>query len=152
MFAKVVCKRGVKVIDSAKVKRARVKDAVSLEDAAKIFWDGLDYEDKLIRFNDWAYGNDPDSVVYDNDADNMRELFESPLDAVRAAYYGNYRYPDEYMVFNGYGNLDSYEDVQSLVDNYCTNFDDEVVKYIAETQDNNSDEFEALLTSLNKEE
>lgn len=82
----------------------------------------------------------------------MRELFESPLDAVRAAYYGNYRYPDEYMVFNGYGNLDSYEDVQSLVDNYCTKFDDEVVKYIAETQDNNSDEFEALLTSLNEEE
>ena len=56
------------------------------------------------------------------------------------------------MVLNGYGNLDSYEDVQSLVDNYCTKFDDEVVKYIAETQDNNSDEFEALLVSLNEDE
>ena len=158
MFAKVVCKRGVKVLDSAKVepmakvKRARVKDAVSLEDAAKIFWDGLDYEDKLIRFNDWAYDNDADRVVYDNDESNMRELFESPLDAVRAAYYGNYRYPDKYMVFNGDGNLDSYEDVQSLVDNYCTKFDDEVVKYIAETQDNNSEGFKVLFASLNEEE
>ena len=151
MFAKVVCKRGVKVVDSAKVKRARVKDAVSLEDAAKIFWDGLGYEDKLIRFNDWAYDQDPERVVYDNDESTMRELFESPLDAVRAAYYGNYRYPDEYMVFNGSGNLDSYEDVQSLVDDYCTKFADEVVMYIAETQDNNSDEFEAFLTSLNEE-
>ena len=87
MFAKAVCKRGVKVIDSvkvkhkakvkpmAKIKRARVKDAVSLEDAAKIFWDGLDYEDKLIRFNDWAYENEwrliqkeePGYLTYDSD-------------------------------------------------------------------------------------
>jgi hypothetical protein len=44
--------------------------------------------------------------------DNDEEFFETyfsdrPMEAVRAAQYGDYNYSDEYVRFNGYGNLES---------------------------------------------
>lgn len=35
-------------------------------------------------------------------------MFTSTNDAIRAVYYGDYRYVDDYVVFNGYGNLESF--------------------------------------------
>lgn len=55
------------------------------------------YNDSLDQFN-----------VYEND-ENFFEMFypEKPYEAVQAAYYGEYNYNDEYVRFNGYGNLES---------------------------------------------
>lgn len=132
MFAKVVCKRGVKVVDSAK---AKVKDSMTPEEAAKAAWDDLSDDEKIAKFNEWAYDNDADRVVYENDESTMRELFESPLDAVRAAYYGSYDYPDEYMVFNGYGNLDSYANAYDVVHSHLIDLIDDVIAWMVSNED-----------------
>ena len=126
MFAEVVCKRGVKVVDSVKVKpKARVKDSMTPEEAAKAAWDDLSDDDKIAKFNEWASENDPNYVAYDN------ELFSSPSDAVRAAYYG-----DEYMVSNGHGNLDSYIDVVSdYIDDIEALFMDAIIEWMVSNED-----------------
>lgn len=48
---------------------------------------------------------------YENDDDFFNLFFEGrPAEAVRASYYGDYRYMDEYVRFNGYANLESLSD------------------------------------------
>lgn len=71
--------------------------------------------------------------VYENDEEFFNMFFEGkPMEAVRASQYGNYNYTDDYVRFNGYGNLESlseykYEDelkseiddiVDTLLDSY----------------------------------
>ena len=38
------------------------------------------------------------------------------LDAVRAVSYGEYQYSNDYVIFNGYGNLESFDYVKERVD------------------------------------
>ena len=134
MFAKVVCKRGVKVVDSAKVKpQSKVKDSMTPEEAARAAWDDLDDGGKITKFNEWAYENNADSVVYENDESTMNELFSAPMDAVRAIFFGHYQFSDPYMVFNGYANLDSYDDVVSdYIEDY---FMDELIEWMVSNED-----------------
>lgn len=57
---------------------------------------------------------------YENDEYFFETFFNGrPMEAVRAAQYGEYNYCDEYVRFNGYGNLESgneYKVEQSLND------------------------------------
>ena len=47
-------------------------------------------------------------VYYENNEEFFNLFFENnPNEAVRAVYYGDYRYMDDYVQFNGYGNLTS---------------------------------------------
>ena len=36
------------------------------------------------------------------------------MEAIRATYYGDYNYNDEYVKFNGYGNIDSYSEYERI--------------------------------------
>lgn len=56
--------------------------------------------------------------VYENLDDFFETYFTSPIEAVRATCFGNYKYSDVYVWFNSYGNLDSgnYEDELPLAD------------------------------------
>ena len=48
---------------------------------------------------------------FDNDDDFFNDFFyNNPSEAVRSAYYGDYNYCDKYVRFNGYGNLESFND------------------------------------------
>ena len=48
---------------------------------------------------------------WNNDDDFFNDFFyNNPSEAVRSAYYGDYNYCDEYVRFNGYGNLESFND------------------------------------------
>jgi hypothetical protein len=59
--------------------------------------------------------------AYENDEYFFDTFFDGrPAEAVRATFYGDYRYMDEYVRFNGYGNLESlsgYDVEQELKDN-----------------------------------
>ena len=62
------------------------------------------------------------------------EFFENKLDAVRATFYGDYRYNDDYVRFNGYGNLESfseYDMIEEIKDSI-----DEIVENLIEYKDN----------------
>ena len=50
-------------------------------------------------------------VAYPNDYITFKELYVEPIDAVRATFYGDYRYTDDYIIVNALGNIDSYDSV-----------------------------------------
>ena len=62
-----------------------------------------------------------------NDGDFFSCCFENPIDAVRATYYGDYNYNDDYVKINAYGNIDGYteeeknEEIKDNIDDivYC---------------------------------
>lgn len=60
---------------------------------------------------------------FENDEYFINEFFKTPAEAVRAAYYGDYNYCDDYVHFNAYGNLDSCSEWE-LLDELKSNLDE----------------------------
>lgn len=62
-----------------------------------------------------------------NDEDFFNTYFENRVDeAVRAVCYGKYNYTDEYVRFNTYGNLESFDEWQ--VENEITSYATEIIE------------------------
>lgn len=70
-------------------------------------WEACSLEDKVAIHNIYAQEECADDIVYENDESFFDDNFGSPLEAVRATYYGDYTFTDDYVWFNGCGNLDS---------------------------------------------
>ena len=69
---------------------------------------GLSEDDLLDLWNNNYCEEDMDSYIYYNDEYFFEEYFmDNVNEAVRAVCYGDYNYMDAYVVFNGYGNLDT---------------------------------------------
>lgn len=100
----------------------------------------LDTED-LIRLNN-SYcqeANYSDNEIYGNDEDFFETFFpNNVIDAVRSATYGEYNFSDNYVKFNGYGNLESfnYFGTDDLVESVDT---------IAEFMLENKNDFDGLI-------
>ena len=63
--------------------------------------------------------NDMDSQVFDNDEEFFEMFFDGRTqDLLRALQYGDHRYSDAYICFNGYANLDSFDSLALHVDLY----------------------------------
>ena len=70
--------------------------------------------------------------AYENDEFFFETFFSNPMEAVRATQFGNYNYSDDYVRFNGYGNLDScseWELLEDLKDNVDEIIDNLVIYY-----------------------
>lgn len=119
----------------------------------------------LQAYSEYSAENGYDSV-YDNDDDSINRMFENTHDALRAAFYGDYNPSHAYFTFNGYGNLQSFEyldsdsspiDVEELAqwlinedklseyDITVTTLDD----MLASIEDNITDNSELLKTAIN---
>jgi hypothetical protein len=91
--------------------------------------------------------------VMENDEEFFDIHFDGrPMEAVRAAHYGNYDYNDDYVRFNGYGNLESlseYDLEKEMEDSI-----DDIVDLLIENQHNLSlsDELEELLEEDEEED
>lgn len=90
--------------------------------------------------------------VYENDEDFFNTFFEGkPFEAVRAAHYGEYKYSDDYVRFNGYANLESFQyfSVEDL-EEYPAN----IAEYAIENRDEfdmfDFDELESELEDSNE--
>jgi hypothetical protein len=58
-----------------------------------------------------------DSEIFENDDDFFETFFgNQTLKAIQATQYGDYRYHDNWVTFNGYANLDSFN---AVIDNLC---------------------------------
>ena len=72
------------------------------------------------ELNSWN-GNLDNLRVYENDEEFFGMFFQgNPMEVARAIYYGYYKYTDQYVRFNGYGNLeslDNFEYKEELKDN-----------------------------------
>ena len=89
---------------------------------------------------------------WENDEEFFNTFFDNPMEAIRATYYGNYNYNDDYVKFNGYGNIDSYseyERIEEIKDNI-----DDIVDNLIECYYNIyiNEELENLLLELLEEE
>lgn len=73
----------------------------------------------LSEYNEYACENGYNDEIYDNDEEFFSAFFTNPMEAVRASYYGEYRFADDFVAFDGYENLkssDLWEDLASLYD------------------------------------
>lgn len=61
--------------------------------------------------------NDMDSQIFNNDEEFIEIFFsDRPTEFQRACEYGDFRYRDTFVQFNGYANLDSFDDVDNYID------------------------------------
>ncbi len=89
---------------------------------------------------------------WENDEEFFNTFFDNPMEAIRATYYGNYNYNDDYVKFNGYGNIDSfseYERNEEIKDNI-----DDIVDNLIECYYNIyiNEELENLILELLEED
>jgi len=75
-------------------------------------------DDDLLRiYNDWASNNDPDDEIFSNDEDFFETYFSGKImDAMRAVSFGEYNFNDDYVKFNGYANLETFNTISDHVD------------------------------------
>lgn len=57
-----------------------------------------------------------DDEIFDNDESFFDMFFSDTMKAVRAVCYGEYDYTDDFVKFNGYGNLESSNDATDFID------------------------------------
>lgn len=92
-----------------------------------------DEEINMDDYNDFLRENNcSDDEIYYNDEDFFNTFFSSPLEAVRATYYGDYNYNDSFVKFNGYGNLDSadyLDDLMVLKEDYWESYIEENIDW-----------------------
>jgi hypothetical protein len=58
-----------------------------------------------------------DSIISSNDEDFFETFFSGKvMDAVRAVSYGDWQFNHDYVMFNGYANLESFDDPSDHID------------------------------------
>lgn len=99
-----------------------------------------------------SYDGSLEDYCYEiNDEDFFNVHFTEPMEAVRAAYFGEYKYSDDYVRFNAYGNLKSvstWDFEQELKDGT----DEIIERYIEMLEDNSVSEYEHLFEEVEDDE
>lgn len=73
-------------------------------------------------------------MVFENDEEFFNTYFtNNPAEAVRASQFGDYNYNDEYVRFDGYGNLKSYDEWE--YEELLKRNVDEVIRVLKECED-----------------
>ena len=71
----------------------------------------MDADSLVSIWNSYCNDENPDDYIYSNDEYTLKDLFGDDVnEAIRAAYYGDYRYGDTYVKFNAYDNLESMDE------------------------------------------
>lgn len=66
--------------------------------------------EKICMWNEYACENCRDEIMR-TDSTDFNDLFSDTNDAVYAVFYGDFNFSDDYMAFNGKGNLDTFDNV-----------------------------------------
>ena len=101
-----------------------------LETIKIIVIDNMLEEDIINYWN--KYLKDNDKYIYDNEESFFEDNFTKSFDAVRAVIYGDYNLNEKYVIFNGQGNLDSFN---YIADMHCPIDLDELAKSMYDNQD-----------------
>ncbi len=97
-------------------------------------------------------------AIYHNAEEFFSIYFSDVLEAVRAVCFGEYRYQDEYVQFNGYGNLETtnnpedWFDFGELATELLEDPDGELMSLLSDYDNNAHDEIIELLEEVEKEE
>ena len=79
-------------------------------------FNNLTASEKIGVYNEYcSESNNGDDAIYEFTEDFFREFFSDPYDAARAVFFGHIEsWNDEYIRFNGYGNLESLSEYEAL--------------------------------------
>lgn len=80
-------------------KLIKPKDELTLDEKIEMLNQINGYNGMFDYLEYWENDEDFFNIYYGN----------NPMNAVRATFYGNYRYYDEYVTINVYGNIESYD-------------------------------------------
>ena len=86
--------------------------------------------------------------VYNNDDEFFDMFFEGkPAELARAIYYGDFNYNDEYIKFNGYGNLKTFSeyDYEELLEENIEEITENLIEYVGHISIDN-EELDDLLS------
>lgn len=99
------------------------------------FKENVDHLMEVTReINGWN-GTFSDTLEFwENDEEFFNTFFTNPMDAVRASYYGEYNYMDEYVRFNAYGNLESMDEYDVREEHL--NMIDDIIEELIEMRHN----------------
>lgn len=75
--------------------------------------ENMDDNALISAWNEYVSGDDQ---IYENDEEFFEMCFTKPIDAVRAVAFGDYRYTDSYVRFDGYANLESFNCLSDKID------------------------------------
>ena len=91
-------------------------------------------KDVVYSINGWdGYFDNLD--YQENDEEFFNTYFEGkPMEAVRASYYGYYKFMDDYVKINVYGNLESKQEYQVIEE--MKDYIDEIVDHLIEEKEN----------------
>ena len=78
--------------------------------------------------------NDMDNQIYENDEYFLDEHFSCPSELARAICYGEYDYTDDYVMFDGYGNLKTFDNVTNHA------MIEDIADYVADMEDEDEQE------------
>ena len=78
----------------------------------------LSTSEKLSIFNNYCIEHgDADNEIHSFDEEFFETYFSNPMEAARATFFGEIEsWSDEYIKFNGYGNLESMTEYEVLED------------------------------------
>ena len=122
--------------------------------------------DTIQSINGWN-GNFDHLRFYNNDEDFFDTYFNNnPYEVARATFYGDYRFNDDYVYFNAYGNLASFnyinefvsdsdieditEDIMNNYSSYDLDYSIEVYTNLLEYEDEQLIEYENIIKELQK--
>lgn len=89
------------------------------------YLDNLSTEDLIAVHNEYCQHNGYEYEIYENDDDFFETYFQGKVtDAIRAVFYGEYSYPEKYVRFDGYANLDTTDHPEEWIDT------DDIASYI----------------------
>jgi hypothetical protein len=86
-------------------------------EAVEEYLNGLTSLELVDMWNEYAREHNSDREIFSNDEDFFNTYFDNRvMDAVRAIFYGDYNYSHEFVMFNGYANLETTSSPEEWID------------------------------------
>lgn len=81
----------------------------------EIDWENKSDDEKISLHNEYCQEQSNEDEIYTFDDDFFEMFFEGkPMEAARATSFGSVNWSDNYIKFNGYGNLESLSDYEAV--------------------------------------
>ena len=79
--------------------------------------EGMNDSELFILWNDYCQeANYSDAMIFEFDDQFFEDYFSSPMEAARATFFGDINsWSDKYIMFNGYGNLESSNYISNMI-------------------------------------
>ena len=131
-----------------------MKKEMLLNEIKELLLNDMDTLKDVVRELDGWNGCLDHLNVYENDEEFFDIFFaNNPAEVARAIYYGDFNYNDEYIKFNGYGNLETLSeyDYEELLKENVEEVIDCLIKYVEHISIDN-EELDDLLSQYFEDE